>query len=130
MKVAVPSKWETLKSQFFEKFGFSPCYLIFDTEKKEKVSVIFYSPCEVGKLKGRERIEHLAKKEIDAVLVDHVATAGYKYMKSLGITPYEVKGVKTVGEALEKFMNGELKEAQPHDCGTSECVSVWGENNG
>ncbi|SNR73033.1 NifB/NifX family molybdenum-iron cluster-binding protein [Desulfurobacterium atlanticum] len=127
MKVAVPSKWETLKSQFFDKFGLAPCYLIFDTQEKRKVTVIFYSPCEVEKVKGRERIEHLAKEGVNAVLVDHVATAGFNYMKSLGITPYEVKGVQTVGEALEKFMNGELKEAEPHDCGTSECISVWGE---
>jgi len=107
MRIAFPTMGrEGLEDNIGEHFGKVPTYTIVDTENHE-VKVIDNSSVHEGETYPPEL---LSRERVDVLICSGAGRKALSMFQGFDIKVY-MAGIKKVADALQDFINGELKEA-------------------
>ena len=110
MKIAISSTGENLESAIDARFGRCPYFLIVEIEGKEIKSVKAIENIAAGQRGGAgiTSAEIIAKEKVEAVITANLGPRAFSVFEQFGIKIYQGQG--KVGNAIEKFIKGELTE--------------------
>ncbi|NOY75074.1 MAG: dinitrogenase iron-molybdenum cofactor biosynthesis protein [Kiritimatiellaeota bacterium] len=110
MKVVVTSQGETLDAQVDPRFGRAKNFIILDTENGEFKSIDNSQNLNAAQGAGIQSAQNVANTDTEALITGNCGPKAFKVLAAAKIKVY-IGAQGTVSEAVEKFKNGELKEA-------------------
>ncbi len=114
MKIAVTTSGENLSSPLDSRFGRTPKFLIYDTDKEEFYVIDNTQNLNAPQGAGIQAAQNVAKEGVSAVITGHCGPKAFHVLKTAGIKVF-YSNAKTVSEALEEFKSGRLTEATGAD---------------
>jgi predicted Fe-Mo cluster-binding NifX family protein len=114
MKVAFTAKGSGPEAEVDSRFGRARRFVIIDTETGGVEAVDNRQSLDAAQGAGIQAAGSVVSKGVGAVVTGHCGPKAFRTL-SAGNVKVFVGATGTVGEALEKFKNGELKEAQGAD---------------
>ncbi len=110
MKIAISSTGENLESEIDARFGRCPYFLIVEIEGKEIKDVKAIENIAAGQRGGAgiTSAEIIAKEKVEAVITANLGPRAFSVFEQFEIKIYQGEG--KVGDAVQKFINGELTE--------------------
>lgn len=104
MKVAIPVELE--KETVCPSFGRTPCYLLYNTENKEKEYLDNSAVMNEGGA-GIKAAQILVDHNVDTLLTPRCGENAFKVLSAGAIKVYKIK-TSSVQEALDDLLNGKL----------------------
>ncbi|MEW6739904.1 MAG: NifB/NifX family molybdenum-iron cluster-binding protein [Nitrospirota bacterium] len=127
MKLCITTTGRDLDSSVDERFGRASYFLIIDTETM-KFEAVRNTAQTAGRGAGIGAAQIISDKGADALLTGVVGPNAFAALKAANIKIYEgASGADSVRDAVEKFKNGEYKEASAPSGGTGY---GWGRGRG
>lgn len=111
MKVVVTSQGETLESKVDPRFGRAKNFIIVDTESGDFECVDNAQNLNAAQGAGIQAAQNVANTDAEALVTGNCGPKAFKVLEASKIKVY-VGADGTVAEAIEKFKNGELNEAE------------------
>jgi len=110
MKIAISSTGENLESEIDARFGRCPYFLIVEIEGKEIKDIKAIENIAAGQRGGAgiTSAEIIAKEKVEAVITASLGPRAFSVFEQFEIKIYQGEG--RVGNAVRKFVNGELAE--------------------
>jgi len=110
MKIAISSTGKDLESEIDVKFGRCPYFLIVEIENKEIKGVQAIENIAAGQRGGAgiTSAEIVAKEKVEAVITANLGPRAFSVFEQFEIKIYQGQG--KVGDAVQKFIKGELVE--------------------
>ena len=103
MKILFATEGENLESKIAKRFGHAPYYLIYDSETRE---------LNVSGNKGHSddhaELIDLVDNGVEVFILGNIGPHAFEVLNRKGAKMYLARG-EIAREALEKFLNGELK---------------------
>lgn len=110
MKVAVTSMGQDLKSKVDARFGRAKWFIVADTETNQIQVINNEQNLNASQGAGIQTAENISKQGVTAVITGNCGPKAFKTLGAAGIQIY-CSAEGTVAEALEKFKDGKLKQA-------------------
>lgn len=107
-RIAITAEGPTLQDPVDPRFGRAPGFVIFDTETNTTQYVDNGASQTLAQGAGIQAAENLAKTGAEVLLTGHVGPKAYTALQALGIRMGQGLDNMTVGEALERFKNGQV----------------------
>lgn len=111
MKIGVSASGESLDSNVDPRFGRCPYFIIVETEGKEikNYEVVNNQAVQAMRGAGVQAAQTVANKEVEVVITGNIGPNAFNVLSQTGIKI--ITGVSgKVGETVEKYLKGELKE--------------------
>jgi predicted Fe-Mo cluster-binding NifX family protein len=108
MKIAITSQGQTLDSEVDPRFGRCQYFLIVDSETMEFTTHQNLSAAQRGGA-GPQAVKAISDLGANALITGDVGPNAFDALKAAGI-PAFLGARGTVGQAIQKWKNGELKE--------------------
>lgn len=108
MKIAITTQGKDLQAKIDPRFGRAENFVIVDSETMEYEG-ISNDGINVAHGAGTQAAMLMSEKDVDVVITGNVGPNAHQTLTAAGIKMYQASDV-TVGEAIEKFKRGELKE--------------------
>ena len=107
-----------------EVFGRAPTFTLVEIEEGKIVSVdvVYNKGLKQTRGAGIAAVQFLVSKNVNALFTGRVGPNAFSALKAASIKLYRAAGLK-VGEAVLKYLNGELKEISTFD--TSMGKKSW-----
>jgi len=109
MKISICSKKKGLDSQVDERFGRSEFFTIIDLDTMT-VETIENTAKDKASGAGGEAVKLLSKHGVDIAIVPHLGPKAETAMEAFEIRTFSQGDYKNVGEVLEAYKNGNLRE--------------------
>jgi len=116
MRIAFTARGEDLSAPFDSRFGRAQKFVVFDDQTKEISVVDNRQGVEAARGAGIQAAEKLADQNVECLVTGHCGPNAFRVLSQAGIKVYYTEA-STVGEALEKFQNGQVTEASAPDVG-------------
>lgn len=114
MKVAVSARGQELESLVDQRFGRCGWFVVVDTVTGEHRAVNNGQNLNAAQGAGIQAANNVSRQGVEAVITGHCGPKAFRTLSAAGIKVFSgAEG--TVAETLEKFKNGELKEAEGAD---------------
>jgi predicted Fe-Mo cluster-binding NifX family protein len=114
MKIAITSDGKNLESQMDLRFGRAKGFIIYETDDDTFEFIDNEQNLEAAQGAGIQAAQNVVNKNVDAVISGHCGPKAFKVLSTSGIKIYTSDEGK-ISEIIEKFKNGELKEANSAD---------------
>jgi predicted Fe-Mo cluster-binding NifX family protein len=111
LKVAVTSTGQDLGSKVDPRFGRTRWFIVADTETNQHQAVSNEQNLNAGQGAGIQAAENICRQGVEAVITGNCGPKAFRALNAAGVRIYCESG-GTVAEALEKFKNGKLKQAE------------------
>ncbi len=110
MKIAISSTGKSLESEIDARFGRCPYFLIVEIEDKEIKNIKAIENIAAGQRGGAgiTSAEIIAKEKVEAVITANLGPRAFSVFEQFEIKIYQGEG--KVGDAVQKFIKGELAE--------------------
>ncbi len=103
MKFLIPVDTKDLNARISKLFGFSPHFLVIDSETTEH-----HFTDGVNHEEPNHGLDRFANQDIDRVIVRNIGPQAYEDVTDMGWTVYSCHGM-TLNEAIEKVKNDEVQ---------------------
>ena len=114
MKLAITSSGKDLDNEIDLRFGRAKGFIIYDLEANNFEYIDNIQNLEAAQGAGIQAAQNVVNKNVDAVISGHCGPKAFKVLSTSGVKIYTAEEGK-ISEILEKFKNGELKEATSAD---------------
>ncbi len=114
MKIAITTSGKDLEAALDSRFGRASAFLIYDLEQDTFKVVSNEQNLNAAQGAGIQSAEQIANEGVAALLTGHCGPKAFRVLKAAEIKVYSTTAAK-VGEALELYRKGELKEAAGAD---------------
>lgn len=114
MKIAFSTSGNDVDSELDPRFGRSPKFLIYDTDKKDFLVIDNLQNLNAAQGAGIQAAQNIIETGAAVVITGHTGPKAYKVLKIAGIKVY-YSNAKTVQKALSAYQKGLLKEAHDAD---------------
>lgn len=114
MKIAITTNGKDLEAALDSRFGRAPAFLIYDLDQDTFEVVNNEQNLNAVQGAGIQSAENIAKQGVDVLISGHCGPKAFRVLKAAEIKVYSTTAA-TVGEALELYRKGELKEAAGAD---------------
>jgi predicted Fe-Mo cluster-binding NifX family protein len=114
MRVAFSTAGEDLSASLDPRFGRADRFLIVDTENGSLSVVDNRQSLTAAQGAGVQSAQHVADASVDAVITGHCGPKAYRALQAAEIRVFYADN-GTVGEALDRFLAGELTVATDAD---------------
>ncbi len=114
MLIAITSNGKDLDSQMDLRFGRAKGFIIYETDNSSFEYVDNVQNLEAAQGAGIQAAQNVVNKNVDAVISGHCGPKAFKVLSTSGVKIYTAEESK-ISEIIEKFKNGELKEADSAD---------------
>ncbi len=116
MRLAITAKGKDLSAELDPRFGRAAYILFYDTDTKALEVVDNSAAAGQAHGAGVQAAREVIDRKADALLTPHCGPSAFEAMKAAKVKVFDgLSG--TVGEAIERFLAGELQEAtgpNPH----------------
>lgn len=116
MRICITSSGQTLDSFVDPRFGRCPYFLIVN-EKGKLLKVISNQGVQASRGAGVLAAQSIAKEKVEAVISGNVGPNAFMVLSQTGVKFYLGAFGLKVKEALEKFNQGQLKQAESYKAG-------------
>lgn len=114
MKIAITTTGEDLSAEVDPRFGRAKRFLIYDTDTKQFELVDNVQNMNLPQGAGIQAAKTVASQGVKAVITGHVGPKAFNVLNAAKIEIY-LTDKKTVKEAIEAYLKGELKPAETFD---------------
>lgn len=114
MKIAFTTSGEDLNAPLDSRFGRAPKFLVYDLDAKTFEAVDNRINLNAAQGAGIQSAEAVVRLGAKAVVTGHCGPKAFRVLLAAGVKIYTTD-VATVAEALERYREGKLKEAQVAD---------------
>ncbi len=111
MKVAITSNGMNLESEVDLRFGRAVGFIIYDLEKDSYNYVDNIQNLNAAQGAGIQAAQNVVNQNVDAIITGNCGPKAFSVLSQAGVKIF-IGAEGTVKEAIEKFKNNELKEAQ------------------
>jgi len=109
MKIAIPSKGNTLDAPFDNRFGRAENFIIYDLESNEFKVISNEQNLTAMQGAGIQTAQNVLREKVDVVLTANCGPKAFQVLNQAGVKIYNVEA-DTVKEALDKFKQDQAKE--------------------
>lgn len=114
MKVAVSASENTLTSKLEQRFGRARWFVIYDTGTRNYEFLENTRQLSAPQGAGIQSAGTVSRASVSALITGHIGPKAYKVLEKAGVTIY-LTDTGTIEDALEKFKQGMLQEANSPD---------------
>ncbi|MFZ5597407.1 MAG: NifB/NifX family molybdenum-iron cluster-binding protein [Bacillota bacterium] len=112
--MAITARGQSLESMADPRFGRCGWLIIVDTVTGEYRAVDNAQNLNASQGAGIQAANNVSRQGVEAVITGHCGPKAFRTLRAAGIKVFSGAG-GTVAETLQKFKNGELKEADGAD---------------
>jgi predicted Fe-Mo cluster-binding NifX family protein len=114
MKIAITSQKNSLDSEIDLRFGRASGFIIYDLEFGSFEFVDNEQNLEAAQGAGIQAAQNILEQKVGALITGHCGPKAFRVLSSAGVKVYtDASG--SINEVIEKYKNGELKEALSAD---------------
>ena len=114
MKIALTTSGQTLEAPLESRFGRSPRFLLYDSETGTFTIIANQQNYEAVQGAGIQSAQTIASHGVECLVTGHCGPKAFRALNAAGIKIYNTDAT-TVAEALRRFNNNELHQAEVAD---------------
>jgi predicted Fe-Mo cluster-binding NifX family protein len=114
MIIAVSSKGPSIENDIDERFGRTPCFIVYDLEKDTYQSIDNTQVFNAPQGAGIQAAQHVVDSGAEAVLTGHVGPKAFQVLQAAGIKVFLARGMQ-VKDAINCFREDKLPCSESND---------------